>query len=356
MIPEAARAIRPIAALLLLAVALSLGACAAPQLAPPGPGPVGGADSGGARLESGRFVTADGLSLPLRNWQPAGAPKAVILALHGFNDYSKAFEDPARDWAAMGIATYAYDQRGFGAAPYRGLWAGSDALTGDLADAARALKARYPQLPLYLLGDSMGGAVVLAAMASDDPPPADGIVLAAPAVWARSAMPWYQRSILWLSAHGMPSLELSGRGLKIQASDNIEMLRGLGRDPLVIKETRVDAVYGLVELMDKALAAAPAIEGPALLLYGQHDEIVPREPTFQLWRELPAAQQRVQRQALYDDGWHMLLRDLDAQTVREDVAAWIADPTAPLPSGADARAAAALAAPADMADSGDDGS
>ena len=36
---------------------------------------------------------ADGAALPLRRWKPAlkfKAPKAVIIALHGFNDYSKA--------------------------------------------------------------------------------------------------------------------------------------------------------------------------------------------------------------------------------------------------------------------------
>ena len=135
------------------------------------------------------------------------------------------------------------------------------------------------------------------------------------------------------------------------------MLRGLGRDPLVIKETRVDAIYGLVNLMDQALAAAPALDRPALLLYGQRDEIVPKDPTFQAWRELPAEQKKVHRQALYENGWHMLLRDLDATTVRRDIAAWIVDPTAPLPSGADANAAAALSAPPEAeANSGNDDS
>jgi alpha-beta hydrolase superfamily lysophospholipase len=169
-------------------------------------------------------------------------------------------------------------------------------------------------------------------------------------------MPWYQRSALWLTTHITPSAKLSGRGLKIQASDNIEMLRGLGRDPLIIKETRVDAVNGLVDLMDQALAAAPDLDRPALLLYGERDEVVPREPTFQLWRDLPAAERPAQRLALYDNGWHMLLRDLNAAVVRDDIAAWIADPDAPLPSGADRRAAAALAAPSDRACSGDDSS
>ena len=326
----------------LMLFALSLLAACAPHVAPPGPG----AGPDGAGLGAGRLVTADGLALPLRSWLPQGDPKAVILALHGFNDYSNAFTEPAADWAAAGIITYAYDQRGFGAAPSPGIWAGSEALTGDLTLAAAAVKDRHPELPLYLLGESMGGAVIMTALAAADPPPAEGIILSAPAVWARSTMPWYQRAALWMTAHSFPSAKLTGRGLKIQASDNIEMLRALGRDPLVIKETRVDAVYGLVNLMDQALAAAARIDRPALLLYGQRDEIVPKDPTFQLWRDLPAERRRVHRRALYENGWHMLLRDLDAATVRRDVAAWIFDPSVPLPSGADAKAAAALAAPA----------
>jgi alpha-beta hydrolase superfamily lysophospholipase len=95
--------------------------------------------------------------------------------------------------------------------------------------------------------------------------------------------------------------------------------------------------------MDQALAAAPRLDVPALLLYGEKDEIVPLEPTLQLWRSLPAAAADEQRIALYADGWHMLLRDLNADVVIADIAAWIADPAASLPSGADDRALALLA-------------
>src|SRR5690606_9822087 len=106
-----------------------------------------------------RFVAADGVALPLRTWMPDEAPPAVILALHGFNDYSNAFSIPAPAWAAAGIATYAYDQRGFGAAPGRGRWHGGATLAADALTAARLLRQRYPDTPLYLLGESMGGAV-----------------------------------------------------------------------------------------------------------------------------------------------------------------------------------------------------
>src|SRR5690606_10037173 len=62
------------------------------------------------------LIAAAGFELPLRRWLPeAGGPQAVVLALHGYNDYSNAFDGAGRSLAARGIAVYAYDQRGFGA-------------------------------------------------------------------------------------------------------------------------------------------------------------------------------------------------------------------------------------------------
>jgi len=317
---------------------LILASACAPRLAPPGPGLAGFSDAM-PRLSTTQFVTEDGLALPLRVWLPAkGAPRAVVLALHGFNDYSKAFEDAGAYWATQGLATFAYDQRGFGAAPHRGLWPGTPAMTADLRGALALLRDRYPGAPLYLLGDSMGGAVILAASAQDEPLPADGVILVAPAVWARATMPVLYRATLWLGAHTIPWATVTGEGLKIQASDNIEMLRALGRDPLIIKATRIDAISGLADLMDEALAAAPKLGLPALLLYGDKDEIVPEDPTLRLWQNLPAEARARQRQAIYANGWHMLLRDLGAKVVWTDIARWIADPAAPLPSGAEDRA------------------
>jgi acylglycerol lipase len=292
------------------------------------------------------FIADDGAALPLRTWLPEGTPKAVILALHGFNDYSNAFASPAEEWVKHGIATYAYDQRGFGEAPQRGRWVGSYLLADDLAAASRVIRARYGKgVPLFLLGESMGGAVVISAVtgAAGAPRPlVDGIILVAPAVWGRSTMNVFERVALWTGDQLFPSLTLTGRGLNIMPSDNIEMLRALSRDKLVIKETRVDTIKGLVDLMDMALAAAPHVAEPMLFLYGARDEIVPRQPT-ELWlANLPGQERTTRRIALYPDGYHMLLRDLEAPLVWHDVEAWLADHRAPLPSAADHRASEAL--------------
>jgi alpha-beta hydrolase superfamily lysophospholipase len=242
------------------------------------------------QLTEGSFVTSDGTHLPLRTWLPQGRITAVVLALHGFNDYANAFAGPGAALAQRGVATYAYDQRGFGAAPLHGSWAGRWQLAEDLGEASRLLRARYPDVPLYLLGESMGGAVAVVAMsgAGGTPiPNVDGVILAAPAVWGRPTMDLLPRVALWAGVRLMPGLTLTGRGLHIQASDNIPMLRALARDPLVIKDTRVDTIWGLVNLMDAALASAPRLRAPLLLMYGADDEIIPKQPVRRFVRALP---------------------------------------------------------------------
>jgi acylglycerol lipase len=284
------------------------------------------------------FIAADGERLPLRKWLPWGRTEAVILALHGFNDYSHAFEAAGEAWAKDGIATYAYDQRGFGAAPERGLWPGRQALAADAETACGVLRRLYPGVPLYLLGESMGGAVVVIAMTGESGTPipsVDGVILTAPAVWGRATMGLAPRLALWVGVRLMPSLTLTGQSLHILASDNIPMLRALGRDPLVIKETRVDTIWGLVNLMDAALVSAPKLKMPLLLMYGAKDEIIPKRPLRRFVRDLPYDPHDRRRLAYYQHGYHMLLRDLEGPVVRADVAGWILTPRAPLPSGAD---------------------
>ena len=326
---------------LVVLLAAVAGACA-PRVYPPGE-PVAM-----PLLTEDHFYMADRAELPLRVWKPDGQPKAVILALHGFNDYSKAFESPAKTLTDAGYLVYAYDQRGFGDAPNRGGWPGVAGLVGDLRIASALIRARHPTLPLVLLGESMGGAVIMAAMAQDADGGlangavpengaalnADAVILSAPAVWARETMPGWQRVGLEIIGHTIPLMQFTGQGLNKVPSDNIDMLRKLSRDKKVIKWTRVDAIYGLVNLMDAAYAAAPDLRGNVLILMGQHEDIIPPEVMATFERRLPPAECGL-RLAQYDSGFHMLLRDLKAERVLGDIVAWVADPKAPLPSGAE---------------------
>lgn len=296
-----------------------LAACA-PTLAPRG-------DVDAAPHIAGKFfVTRDGLKLPLREWD-AKHPLAVIVALHGMSDYSETFDMPGPYWAEHGVTTFAYDQRGFGAAPDPGLWAGGKVMRRDLSDFVDVVHARYPNLPVYALGESMGSAVVLSSLADKTPPRVAGAILCAPAVWAREDMPLSYRVVLWLTAHTMPWLHVSGEGLHIWPSDNIPMLRKLSRDPLYQHSARADQVYGLVNLMDAARHAPEHLSDPPpiLFLYGAHDQVIPKEATRATIKALDGRAKVVR----FPHGYHMLLRDLDAKTVWDTVLKWIADTDEP---------------------------
>jgi alpha-beta hydrolase superfamily lysophospholipase len=191
----------------------------------------------------------------------------------------------------------------------------------------------------------MGGAVAVVAMTGESGTPVpdvDGVILTAPAVWGRATMDLLPRLALWAGVRLMPGLTVTGRGLEIKPSDNIAMLRALSRDPLVIKETRVDAIYGLVDLMDAALDSAPLLDAPLLVMYGAKDEIVPKTPIRRFVGSLPPECRRGAKLAWYKDGYHMLLRDLEGPMVAADVARWVLSPAASLPSGADRAAAEAF--------------
>jgi alpha-beta hydrolase superfamily lysophospholipase len=294
-------------------IALALASCA-PALAPQG------LSSNSPTIESDDFVTRDGLKLPLLHWDAAN-PKAVIVALHGMSDYSEAFEMSGAWWAAHGIEVYAYDQRGFGRSPNPWLWAGADTMRRDLNDFVEAAHAKYPGVRVYAMGESMGGAVVLSSLASDKPPRIDGAILVAPAVWSRDDMPLSYRVALWIGAHAFPWVHLSANGLKIWPSDNIPMLRKLSHDPLFQHDARIDQVYGLVDLMDQARTAPGriSVDPPILFLYGDKDQVIPAGPTRAVIAALGSHATVIE----YPMGYHMLLRDIEGETVWRDVLAWI---------------------------------
>ncbi len=152
-----------------------------------------------------RLLVGDGTALPMRRWLPDGEPRAVLLALHGFNDYSHAFAYAGEYFSVRGVAVYAYDQRGFGANEQTGLWPGRDNLTRDVVHAMQAIKQAHPETPLFVVGESMGGAVLIAACAEYGCEEAEGLILAAPALWGEDFVSRLSQTGLWVLAHTIPS-------------------------------------------------------------------------------------------------------------------------------------------------------
>ncbi|MDT8346075.1 MAG: alpha/beta fold hydrolase, partial [Thermohalobaculum sp.] len=270
-----------------------------------------------AAFDGPTLAGADGAALPVSVW-PATAPRAVILALHGFGDYGAlTFRRAGADWAAAGITTYAYDQRGFGRGETRARWPGAPALVDDLIAVAGEVRARHPCLPLIVLGHSMGGGVVLAAAGQGLA--ADALILAAPAIWGGDELNPLHRLAAWLAAAVVPDTRFTGEGLvRIQATDNLEALHEMARDPYYLRPPSAREIMGLVRLTDLAAEAAPDVRLPVLLLLGARDEIVPGAAVRRVFARTRGPRQTIS----YAEGWHLLFRDLQAAAVWRDVAGY----------------------------------
>lgn len=310
---------------------LTLTACAPTVQQPLVPPPA----FAGPVIQANAFVVQDGARLPMLRWLPQDEPWAVVVALHGMNDHKAAFHLAGPHWAERGIAVYAYDQRGFGGAPGRGVWAGEGLMTEDLRTVVALIRGRHPGAIIAVAGESMGGAVAVAAFASDRPPAAERLVLLAPAVWGWSSQSLLHRAGLWAAARfmGETAVEPPDWAVRdIRASDNtIELLR-MGRDPEMIFSTRFDTLAGLVDLMETASRDLGRTRVPTGLFYGAHDQIIEDRPMALALER--AGDPPNLRTAFYADGWHLLNRDRQALAVYADVEAFLRDPGVSFPSGA----------------------
>lgn len=289
------------------------------------------------RLSEQAFIASDGARLPVSRWQPEGEPRGIVLALHGFTEHGGVFYALGPWLAAAGYTVLAIDQRGFGDTARRGWWAGRERMIADVRGLYRILDARARERPVYLLGHSMGAAVAALAVTGDGAVQPAGSVLIAPAFRSWSTLPWPQRIGLNIAATVAPGLrpnQSTGRTLaQIQVTDDPKVRHIQARDQTILSEVRFDMLAGVMDLMTAARRRVDALPPRTLLQFAGRDDMVPPRATCGVLDRLARREPPRPRVALYPEGYHFLTRDRQRPRTIADIEAWLADPSAPLPSG-----------------------
>jgi alpha-beta hydrolase superfamily lysophospholipase len=268
-------------------------------------------------LLSGRFQASDHAAVPYRLW-PAAQPRAVVLLLHGAFDYSGAFDDIGPKFAARAIAAFAYDQRGFGATRSRRHWCGRKRMVKDAIDAISFIRTRYGNLPLFIVGESMGAAIAVNTAASAPGLDVSGIVLAAPGAIAGGLRRLFASLLVRLVEFFAPESELTIERLsarELNASSAIRLLC----DPMVLRGVRLRMAFGLLELAAAAVEAARKVSVPVLTMIGSKEDFLRNKCIAQLHRSL--AGEKTWRE--FEGGPHLLLHWQEADKVLAEVLAWI---------------------------------
>src|SRR5690242_2875178 len=224
-------------------------------------------------MRSGAFSATDGQTIPYRLW-PARDPRALVLLLHGALDYSGAFDELGPRLARHRLNALAIDQRGFGATSTRGTWGGQERMIRDVIEAALFLRMRYGcDLPLFVLGESMGAAVAVHSAARVPDLDLAGLVLASPGavsgLWRRIVGSLLTRIFRFCFPNGGFRIE------RVSAWDHAPSAAiRLLSDPMVLRQIRPATLVGLLKLSLSAIDQAEHVRVPVLTMVGGRDDIL----------------------------------------------------------------------------------
>jgi alpha-beta hydrolase superfamily lysophospholipase len=200
--------------------------------------------------------------------------EAGLIIVHGIAEHSARYRHAAEMLARKNIASFVYDQRGHGMSP------GTRTHIGNFADFAADLnligenvRQRYPTLPLFVWGHSMGSVVVV--LAAQDLKWARGIITTGCALDAMPKLDGVAGALLRIASALLPRLRIS---LSIDASALTQVPEEQHRhmsDPLVPRTASLRLLYGFAEACRTCRANAPAITLPWLAVHGEADKVCP---------------------------------------------------------------------------------
>jgi alpha-beta hydrolase superfamily lysophospholipase len=219
------------------------------------------------------WKAGDGLKIYAQAWEPEAAPKAVICLVHGLGEHSGRYAHLAETMNLGGYAVIASDLRGHGkTGGKRGHSPSFDAFMDDMAVLLDEAVQRYPDLPCFLWGHSLGG-VLVANYVLRRQPQLTGVVITSPGL--RTSISEQKLKIQFAKIAGkiMPEMSMAtGLDAKLISRDP-EVVERYINDPLVHGVATLAMAKYTIEAIPWAYAHASEWALPVLIMHGDADAI-----------------------------------------------------------------------------------
>ncbi|MDL2272114.1 alpha/beta hydrolase [Desulfovibrio sp. OttesenSCG-928-I05] len=265
--------------------------------------------------EDGFLKSKDGLDIFFQKDFPAN-PKGVLVIVHGLAEHSGRYDYFVSKLNGAGYGVYRFDNRGHGKSG--GERAYLDSFHEYLDDAnmlAEKALAENPDLPVFLLGHSMGG-FIAAGYGAKYPGRVKGQIFSGAAVRVLPGLESLQTEEYRVRAH-----EALPNALGHLVSRDQDIVRRYAEDPLVLKEFSVGLAGGVWKEGVAWLAEnAQAITVPALILHGADDRIVPAGDSEWLYGAISSKDKELK---LYPALYHEILNEPEKDSVIADILAWL---------------------------------
>nr|XP_023691085.1 monoglyceride lipase isoform X1 [Paramormyrops kingsleyae] len=277
------------------------------------------------------FVNADGQHLFCRYWEPEGPPRALVFVVHGAAEHCGSYDDVAQTLMKRNLLVFAHDHVGHGKSEGKRLVVRDfQVYIRDATQHVAIMKKRYPGLPIFLLGHSMGGAISILT-ACEQPEDFAGVVLIAPLVQTNpeSATP-FKVFLAKCLFHILPSLPLGSLDSK-WVSRNMKQVEAYDNDELVYRGgLPVSFVMHILNATERINKAIPTIKWPFLLLHGDHDKLCDIGGSQIMYEKALSTDKKLK---VFDGAYHALHHELPelADLVLKEIGIWVEERIPPQP-------------------------
>jgi alpha-beta hydrolase superfamily lysophospholipase len=270
---------------------------------------------------TGTLRAHDGLALHTRRWWPDQPPRAVVLLVHGIAEHSGRYAYLAAHLLLHRIAVLTYDHRGHGHS--EGLRTHVDAFEEYLNDLDLALawaREEARDLPLFLMGHSMGGLIAARYVVDRRPEDLAGLILSSPALQVPSDLSPLLQRIAGTVSRLAPRLRATRLDLAHLSRDPA-VARAYREDPLCDKGgIRARLGFEILEATRHVRSHPEAFTLPLLLFHGTADRITDPAGSRWLYEQAPAGDKTLN---LYDGFYHETFNEPERERVLDDLAGWI---------------------------------
>jgi alpha-beta hydrolase superfamily lysophospholipase len=216
----------------------------------------------------------------------APAPRAALVIVHGLAEHAARYRAIADEWAARGISTFGFDQRGHGAT--EGARTHIERFEDFIDDAALACErfaARHPTLPLFLWGHSMGGIVAL-LLAARGRTRLAGVIVSSSSLEVFKSGLNPLNAFFRLGSRIAPSVRVPLGLDAAKLSHDEAVQRAYASDPLIPDTASLRLIVEFAKACELARAAASRIRVPMLIVHGERDAIAPARGSQMLYDAL----------------------------------------------------------------------
>lgn len=261
---------------------------------------------------------------PALVWKPDGKPRAAVLCLHELGFHSGNFDDLGNRLSKQGMIVYAMDERGFGGwsdIPGKDSRMDMDRIVKDIKEAAEVIRKLHPDAPLMLLGEAMGGSLVL-KVAADNPKLVNGVITAAPAGDHYNTTKNYTVVAKEILTSGPNDTCDYGEQLLESATAREDLRTAFREDPKVRLDLAPRELMACQFFMYKTKSMAKQIkEVPVLVVHGAKDGESKESGSAEIYKSLRTKDKDY---LLLPDGDHYTYEDIQVSSAAFDkTLSWI---------------------------------